>query len=144
MEILHRTAITENKRFKNKTVETMVLGFKKQFKQKILDGTKIHTIRADKNKRWQKGNKIHFATGVRTKNYQQFKEGVCKFNQAIYLDPVKREIYLGLNGRMNLLDRKHHSLFAKNDGFENENELWKWFSEPFNGVIIHWTNFVYS
>lgn len=48
----------------------MILSFKEQFIPKILDGTKIHTIREDKKNRWEAGKKIHFATGVRTKNYK--------------------------------------------------------------------------
>lgn len=122
----------------------MVLGFKTQFVEKILNGLKIHTIRVDKNKRWQKGKKINFAIGVRTKRYSQFKEGVCKFNQAVELRPDTREIYLGLNGRMNLLDKKHNEMFAKNDGFDTEDDFWNWFNEPFFGTVIHWTDFVYS
>lgn len=122
----------------------MVLGFKPQFVEKILNGSKIHTIRVDKNKRWQRGKKIHFAMGVRTKKYFQFKEGVCKFTQAVELRADTREIYLGLNGKINLLDKKHNEMFAKNDGFNTEDEFWNWFKEPFSGTVIHWTDFVYS
>lgn len=50
----------------------MILSFKPQFRQKILDGTKIHTIRDDPNDRWQAGKIIHAATGVMTKNYDCF------------------------------------------------------------------------
>lgn len=122
----------------------MILAFKPQFIEPILKGSKIHTIRRDENKRWQKGKKIHFATGVRTKNYNQFKEGVCKFNQAIIIDPESREIHLGLNGSMRTLKQKNNELLIKNDGFENEEDFWDWFNEPFHGVLIHWTDFVYS
>jgi hypothetical protein len=122
----------------------MVLGFKKQFVDKILDGRKIHTIREDKNRRWQQGMKIHFATGVRTKKYNQFKQGFCKWNQSVELYPESREIYLGLNGGMHLLDKNHNEMFAKNDGFDSEDEFWEWFNKPFYGVVIHWTDFVYS
>lgn len=42
----------------------MLLTFSKpQFKNLILDGTKIHTIRLDKTNRWKKGMKIHFWMG---------------------------------------------------------------------------------
>jgi nitrogenase molybdenum-iron protein alpha/beta subunit len=122
----------------------MILGFKTQFVEKILNGSKIHTIRVDKDKRWQKGKKINFATGVRTKNYSEFKKGFCKWNQAVELRPDTREIYLGLNGKMNLLDKKHNEMFAKNDRFNTEDEFWEWFNEPFYGVVIHWTDFIYS
>ena len=56
----------------------------------------------------------------------------------------KREIKLGLNGAMHPLKKEYNKTLAKNDGFENEEDFWQWFNEPFSGVIIHWTNFVYS
>ena len=121
----------------------MVLGFKTQFVPKILGGSKIHTIREDKMNRWQKGVKIHFATGVRTKNYAQFMEGVCCFNQAVILCPERQEILLGLNGQMHLLDISKNLTFAQNDGFDTEQDFWGWFNKPFMGVVIHWTQFVY-
>ena len=34
--------------------------------------------------------------------------------------------------------------FAQNDGFDTEEAFWKWFNQPFNGVVIHWTDFIYS
>ena len=122
----------------------MVLGFKEQFVPKILDGSKIHTIRRDEHRRWQKKVRIHFATGVRTKNYKQFKIGVCKFNQAIHTNAKKRTVYLGLNGGMHKLSDKGIDLLAKNDGFDSTEAFWEWFNEDFHGVIVHWTDFVYS
>ena len=44
----------------------MILSFKPQFKQKILDGAKIHTIRKDEANRWHIGRIIHFATAIAT------------------------------------------------------------------------------
>ena len=122
----------------------MVLGFKQQFVPKILDGTKIHTIRRDKHRRWQKGVRIHFATGVRTKDYKQFKVGVCKFNQHIQIDRNSRAVFLGLNGGLHRLSSKGVDLLARNDGFDSTEAFWEWFSEDFAGTIVHWTDFVYS
>lgn len=122
----------------------MVLGFKPQFVPKIIDGTKIHTIRRDEHRRWQKGVRIHFATGVRTKNYKQFKVGECKFNQHIQIDASCRAVFLGLNGGLHRLSDKGIDLLAKNDGFDSAEEFWEWFNEDFIGTIVHWTDFVYS
>lgn len=61
----------------------MVLGFKPQFVQKILNKSKIHTIREDSNDRWKAGRKIQMATGVRTKNYNKFAETDCISTQKI-------------------------------------------------------------
>ncbi len=122
----------------------MVLGFKPQFKQPILDGTKIHTIRQDPRRRWQQGKKIHMATGVRTKNYECFREDTCRFNQAIWIRPTDRTVLVGLCGGMHLLSEKGVDALAKNDGFNSTEDFWKWFNKDFNGVIVHWTDFIYG
>lgn len=122
----------------------MILSFKPRFKEKILSGEKIHTIREDKTRRWQTGKKIHFATGVRTKNYNQFYEGECKFIQQIEIRPKTRQIFIGLNGTMNKLKADFHEVLAKQDGFDSVEDFWLWFDKPFFGVLIHWTDLVYS
>lgn len=121
----------------------MILGFKKQFVDKIKQGTKIHSIREDKNRRWRKGMKIHFATGVRTKSYNQFWESWCRGCQDIWINPYERKVYIDLGLGPLLLSEKKTTQLIKNDGFDNENEFWEWFSKPFVGRIIHWTNFRY-
>lgn len=117
----------------------MVLGFKKQFVPKILDGTKIHTIREDKNRRWKPGMKIHFATGVRTKNYNQFKSGVCTGVQRVVINPEIQSVNVLTDNGWRTLTEKQKTEFAKNDGFDTPVDFWNWFNEFFDGVIIHWT-----
>ena len=119
----------------------MIIGFNPRFIGKILSGTKIHTIRADVNDQWKQGREIQFATGVRTKFYEQFKYGVCVsvqkikieycgIVQVIYVDGKKLGIY-GL------------SRLARNDGFNNLDDFFEWFNKDFTGKIIHWTGFRY-
>ena len=124
----------------------MVLGFKPQFEEPILQGRKKHTIRKDKNDRWKPGMKIHFATGVRTKLYHQFKEGVCISTQKIQIlwDNIS------LNGEFvsilvdgHLIDLDEVETLAINDGFEDVSEFLNWFDEDFEGKIIHWTDLRY-
>ncbi len=43
------------------------------------------TIRDDPNNRWQAGRKIHFATGVRTKNYHCFAMGECQSTSELFI-----------------------------------------------------------
>lgn len=119
----------------------MVLGFKKQFVSKIFDKTKIHTIRVDKNRRWRVGLKIHFATGVRTKNYNQFFKGECKGVQNIYINPNAAICKVLVDS--NWLTESEFLKFIKADGFENEKEFFEWFNEPFYGRLIHWTDLKY-
>ncbi len=124
----------------------MILAFKNKFKEPILKGTKKHTIRADKHNRWKAGNKIHCATGVRTKNYSCFKEYVCISTQKIEITrPVWSE-YLNdavvkVDGKV--LTEKEQQQLAWNDGFANLLEFWLWFNEDFTGKIIHWTDLKY-
>lgn len=122
----------------------MILGFKQQFVPKILDGSKVHTIRRDNRRRWQKGKKIHFATGVRTKDYRQFHTGVCKAVQVIHTLPSSRAVWLGKDGGLFRLSPSGIALLAKNDGFDSTEAFWEWFAADFHGVVIHWTDFVYS
>lgn len=115
----------------------MILAFKPQFVPRILSGRKIHTIREDKNNRWQPGKKIHMATGVRTKNYNCFKEAVCVAVQSIEI--TKNKVYIdGIQ-----LNKQEIKTLAINDGFNGIVDFFKWFNQHFYGKIIHWTYFKY-
>ena len=104
-----------------------------------MDGTKIHTIREDKHKRWKKGRLIHFATGIRSKNYNQFYEKVCTGVQNIQIDPVSESIKVDNK----ILNHRDIQKIILNDGFQTRKEFWDWFNEPFKGRLIHWTSFKY-
>jgi len=117
----------------------MVIGFNKQFVEPILNGTKIHTIREDKNHRWQKGMKMHMATGVRTKQYKQFAEKVCTGNRRIEIEPYTKTVKMTFNStEVRLMNDKGIELLAKNDGFKTVQDFWKWFDKPFIGKLIYW------
>lgn len=122
----------------------MVLGFKKQFVDKIRSGTKIHTIREDTKNRWKQGNRIHFATGVRTKNYDCFMHDSCYSVQYIKIkwrgDDMTR-VQIWINDKLLNLDEKIK--LAKNDGFSCLAEFLLWFRDDFEGKIIHWTDYRY-
>lgn len=132
----------------------MILSFKNKFKDPILKGTKIHTIREDKPNRWKRGNEIHFATGVRTKNYNCFEELSCwsvqGFEIKFIINPKHTEVLIYVDGfrygfariikcKVSAYSKTLHDL-AINDGFKDVNEFLEWFSEDFKGKIIHWTN----
>lgn len=120
----------------------MILGFKPQFKEKIINKSKIHTIRYDEKNRWKAGNIIHFATGIRTKNYNCFRHGFCQSIQQIKIKhKVDFYITIEIDGK-NLLKEEIEQL-AKNDGFDSVQDFFEWFNEDFEGRIIHWTEFKY-
>ncbi len=121
----------------------MILNFKPQFKGLILNGTKIHSIRADQYYRWKPGMVIHFATGSRTKFYNQFWYGHCKSVQTVRIIHWNwGEFSVEIDGRS--LSFREIDKFAQNDGFEYWAELREWFvpdaGTVFGGTIIHWTN----
>lgn len=127
------------------TTNIMILSFKPQFVEKILSGSKIHTIREDKNKRWSIGKKIHSATGVRTKQYNCFHEGQCKGLQEFSIYWRGNNIYpvaVYISRRELNLDETER--LAKNDGFDTVDDFYKWFNKDFKGIIIHWTDFIYT
>ena len=134
----------------------MILAFKPQFRDKILNGEKIHTIRQDKNEHWQPGKLIQFCTGVRTKQHNQFYCEPCKAVQYVSIFVKQKKIFvtnqlvlaLGvIDSDVCLTPEKMNDL-AVNDGFNNINEFFEFFennykTEVFIGKIIHWTYFKY-
>lgn len=129
----------------------MVLGFKTKDKQgnqtnfpaKILKGSKIHSIREDKNNRWKAGRIIHFATGVRTKHYHQFKLDTCKSVQSIEIvwDETLDMLSIKIDGKK--ISNSDIMRLAYCDGFDHMKDFESWFKLPFKGQIIHWTRHIY-
>ncbi|KXK56268.1 MAG: hypothetical protein UZ05_CHB002000281 [Chlorobi bacterium OLB5] len=133
----------------------MILGFKPQFKKRILNGSKVHSIRPDKSKRWKPGNIIHFATGVRTKNYDNFMKGECKSVQDIELKLYRSGLFMiSIDGKLPL--HKEPALqLAKNDGFDSLDDMYdllfgmycknkkKFKVLTLKMRLIHWTNLKY-
>lgn len=134
----------------------MILGYKKlfpwkeptDFKRKIQDGIKKHTIRADVKERWHVGMKIQHAHGIRTKYYEQFFEGVCKSVQTIeiqwcgnianvFIDHLFTGRYFK---KQNCCTSSEIRQLAINDGFDSFDDFFKWFDKDFTGKIIHWTD----
>jgi hypothetical protein len=132
----------------------MILGFRTQFKgkstgfvDKILSGVKIHSMR--EGSRWRIGMPIQFSTGVRTKDYKQFKEGRCSFIQYVTLIPEHKRIMMGTPSKSwrpsnySMSDDAIAQL-AKNDGFDTVEDFWEWFGgEKKTYQLIHWTDFKY-
>lgn len=134
----------------------MILSYKKRFPEKILDGTKKHTIREDPHNRWKAGMKIHHATGMRTKQYNCFKEGECVstqrvevfYNQLVY-DKAEwlNHFYHGKLVNVAIdnicIARPLLHKLAINDGFGSIEEFFDWFNDDFTGKIIHFTKLRY-
>ena len=121
----------------------MILPFKPRFEQPIDDGTKIHSLREDKHNRWRAGRVIHMATGVRTPKYKCFKEAVCKGVQRVEITSADfyEDFIVKIDGRK--LSAEEIKQLAINDGFRSMYGFFDWFSEGFEGEIIHWTDYKY-
>jgi len=72
----------------------MILSFSKaQFMDRIIDGTKIHTIRLDPKCRWKKGMTIQFWRGnPRNKGSYQFGTAVVDYVNRITLNPENERV----------------------------------------------------
>lgn len=143
----------------------MILGFKNRFVPKIINGTKIHTIREDSKMRWKEGRKINFAVNVRTKNYNQFALGTCtkvepisiRHYDIIDIDKstqlfrkmtetdlgiclkirgVEKYIVININDRD--LRRDEIIKLTGNDGFDYVHDFFEWFNKDFKGRLIYW------
>ena len=133
----------------------MVIGFKKQFVDLIMQGSKVHTIRDDKGNRWRAGMAMHMYTGGRfSKEYRQFAEKQCTSVQ---------EINMWLDEDDNGLSILHvfvesdsqaafdYEQFAIRDGFSSMKAFYDYWmpiieelpGERFTGKIIHWTDLKY-
>jgi hypothetical protein len=136
----------------------MLIGYKKQFpwglptcfKGKIIDGIKKHTIRADIHDRWKPGMLIQHAYGVRTKMYEQFKEGQCISIQTIEILHKSGEVFIKIDDKhyFDTMSFNYNTMnaineLASNDGFDSIEDFLKWFNIDFKGKIIHWTDLRY-
>lgn len=99
------------------------------------------------------------ATGVRTKNYQQFNQGIpelstCTDTQDVCIDTPLKIVRVwqkdhpeasesAADGYWKTLDPDEVEKLAINDGFESAKELFEWFAPMFGGQIVHWTDHRY-
>ena len=106
---------------------------------------KLHTIREDKHNRWHAGVKIHFNVFNRTKNMFRFAPVIpCVSTQKIEIirtSDYLNEIICKVDGR--ILTELETQKLAWNDGFANLIAFWLYFSQGFEGKIIHWTDLKY-
>lgn len=119
----------------------MILTFSKidDFPTLILNGTKIHTIREDKHNRWKVGNTIQFWWGnPRNTNAKvaphQFANGIVTEIVPVRIYPHTNTICVGSEQ----LHPTEVDFFARNDGFDNWEQMKEFFPEDFVGKLIFW------
>lgn len=116
---------------------------------------KLHTIRQDKNDRWQVGTNIDFFINVRQKTMFRFAPVlpvVRVQNIEIKYVPFgdkKQDArpFVKVDGRLiydvGQILWSQMKEFAKNDGFESVNIFFEYFDKDFKGKLIHWTDLKY-
>ena len=130
----------------------MIIGYKPQFPDKILNGTKKHTIRTDAHDRWHAGMKMHQSTGVRTKQYKLIRVDTCTGTQKItivwryYKLVSSAYVYVDdkcIGSYTNQYPSGMLKVLARNDGFDSVEDFFNWFNTDYIGKIIHWTDLRY-
>lgn len=117
---------------------------------------KLHTIREDKNDRWQPGTKIDFFINCRQKDMFRFAPVL----PVVSTQKVEIRWYELFNKKMArvFIDNKSFACvkfytemivtgkmlqLAQNDGFDTIEDFFAYFNEDFKGKIIHWTDLRY-
>ena len=133
----------------------MILSFSEdRFKERILGGVKIHTIRTDRTERWKKGQKIHFWRGnprntKATPKPHEFHTGNCSSVQKIEMKWGEDTVYdLEVIVDNRQLTQVEVEEIALADGFDDAQQMYEWFTDnvetnSFKGRLIHWTKKLY-
>lgn len=111
------------------------INFSRQFARPVRLGEKRRTIR--RTKRCEKGGKLQFYTGMRTKSCRKLGDGICTG-----VTPVK------IHENFLILEKKKITAaavlknFAVRDGHESWQSLTEWFEKryglPFSGWLHEW------
>ena len=113
---------------------------------------KLHTIRYDKNARWQAGIIIDFYINVRQKDMFQFAPRIPVISvQYVYMTYAWGKIIEISIDDMQLVSHFEREQFAINDGFDNWDDFFDYFYPKIkatqNGLykakLIHWTDLRY-
>ena len=129
-------------------------GQKSSFVEKILDGSKMHSIREDMDDQWASGLKIQFVTGDNPEDYKQFSSGTCTSVQIIEISRSGGDqMQVKVDGKALCIDEI--KLLAANDGFDTLRDLFDFIvpidttqalqlqKNKFKGKLIHWTDLKY-
>lgn len=112
---------------------------------------KIHTMRADQKDRWKHSNLIHHAYGTRTKSYDCFLQMECTGTQQTEIkyqgDFITIRISNKPYAKYPLRATNYHyrdielvNELARNDGFIDAAQFFRWFKSDWSGKLIHWTS----
>lgn len=118
---------------------------KEEFKDGILRGNKLHSIREDKHGRWRPGRPIHMWMGNPRNMNSKVKPYRFALRQVVSVqkieirrrDDVTKSV-VRVDGRV--LEMEEVKALSWADGFTTFASFWDWFNEDFTGRIVHWTH----
>ena len=114
----------------------MNINYKKEMERALANGVKLHTIR---QKPIAVGTMMNHIVYPYHKERRCVLSNFCKSTQMIIIEPSSRTIKV--DGReLSKVDIERVSI---NDGFETMDDFWTFFNEPYQGMIIHWTDTKY-
>lgn len=114
----------------------MNINYKKEMERALANGVKLHTIR---QKPIAVGTMMNHIVYPYHKERRCVLSNLCTATQMITIEPSSRTIKV--DGReLSKVDIERVSI---NDGFETMDDFWTFFNEPYQGMIIHWTDTKY-
>jgi len=123
----------------------MLVNFQKFCVSKILDGSKIHTIRRNPKREPKVGEVLHMYCGLRTKNCFP----ITKQHSIVKIESIEiTKFGVKLDGFH--IEKTELPEFVRNDGFETIEDFYNFFGAekiingtPWRGILIHWTEKTY-
>jgi len=118
------------------------LSFKPRFERPVHTGTKRHTIRGNRKRRFRAGDALFLWVSMRTKGrrFIGYTTAQCVEDVAIDLDVAPFRLAIAIDGRQ--LDDSEADQLARADGFGDIREMYEFWLEnntlPFEGQIVHW------
>lgn len=114
------------------------INFSKEFADKVENGEKLCTIRKERKRPIKQYDYLYFFTGQRTCQCRAVGGGICTKVQEIVINRSKKQVFVDKVK----LTTEQLEILAKNDGFNNIDSFYDFFTsqtEPvFIGQIIHW------
>ena len=112
----------------------MNINYKKEMERALASGVKLHTIR---QKPIAVGTMMnHIVYPYHKKERRCVLSNFCTSIQTVVINPSLKIIEVD-GKRLSDFDTER---VAKNDGFTSMDDFWSFFNEPYQGMIIHWTD----
>jgi hypothetical protein len=155
----------------------MILGFKRifpwgdetMFREKIMNGIKLHTFRADPYNRWKPCMSIQMVyRGPKYSILDHFNKGIPELESLSGKQEVKiiwfyKNEYVETSLPLRTIAGPHGEFdyypaiwidgrqlkepeikqLAINDGFDSVEDFFRWFKHDWSGKILHWTDLRY-